>query len=112
MAKPNRQTPDAAASIADAIVQMQRHGLNSMSWMGVDGMERMRSLGDEAFNFLSERMKEDATLLHGLLHCRDLEELRRFQAEFIRTAIDQYTEATGRMIELGAAMVPGRQPRD
>jgi hypothetical protein len=112
LAKSRRQTPDAAASIADAIAQMQRYGLNSMSWLGTDGMEQMRGLGEEAFRFLCKRVKEDVALQHSLLHCRDLEELQRLQAEFIQNAIDQYAEETGRMIALGAVTVPGNRTAD
>jgi hypothetical protein len=112
MAKSNRQTPDAAASIAEAITQMQKYGLNSMSWMGSEWMEKMSDLGSEALSFLSARVKEDVALQHKLLHCKDMKELQQLQADFIQAAIDQYTEETGKMIELGATMIPAARKSD
>ena len=100
MAEYKRQTPQTAATIADAIAQMQRFGLQSMNWMGAGWVERMSDLNSEALAFLSERVKQDVELQHRLLHCKTIEEMQHVQAEFLQTAIDQYTEETGKMIDM------------
>lgn len=112
MAKTERQTPETANSVADALAQMQKFGLQSMSWMGADWVEKMSDLGSEALSFLSERVKEDVELQHKLLHCKDIKEVQHLQAEFLQKAINQYAEETGKMIEMGAAMIPTAKSGD
>jgi hypothetical protein len=70
------------------------------SQIGAAWAEAMAGLGGEAVRFLSERMQEDVALQQRLLHAGSVEEVRHVQAQFLQTAIDQYTAETGRMVEL------------
>jgi hypothetical protein len=72
--------------------------------IGAAWAEAIAGLGGEAVRFLSERVQEDVDLQHRLLHAGSLEEARHIQAQFLQTAIDQYTAETGRMVELSEEM--------
>ena len=100
MTKSSKTTEDAAKSVQDAMTQLQKMGFDSMSWMGTDWMERMSDLGSEVLQFIADRVQQDVDLQHRLLHCRDVNELQKIQAEFVQTAINRYTEETGKLIEM------------
>lgn len=113
MTKTSKTTKEAAQSVADTMETLQKMGLSSMTWMGTDWMERMSDLGSEMLQFLAERVQKDVDLQHKLLHCRDMHELHKIQAEFMQTAIDRYTEETGKLIEMGTkAMTPNFKPAE
>jgi hypothetical protein len=112
MAKTSNTTEDAVASVTETVAQLQKMGLNSMSWMGTDWVERMSDIGSEALKFLSDRIEQDVALQHRLLHCRDMKELHAAQAEFLQNAIEQYTSETGKMVELTTELfTPPKEPK-
>lgn len=88
----------------DAMAEMQRAGLGSLSWMGVAWIEAMGDLGAEVASFIAERIREDAKTQHEILHATNAEDLQRVQGEFLQRAIDQYTAETGRIVELETAL--------
>lgn len=110
MAKTSRQTPETAATVADAIAQMQRYGLQSMNWMGADWVEKMSDLGSEALSFLSKRVQEDVDLQHKLLHCRDIKEMQHLQAEFLQKAINQYNDEAGKIMAMNTSAFGADRP--
>lgn len=102
MTTKSKATEEATQAMNETIAKMQKMGLNSMSWMGSDWMERMSDLGSEVLDFMAERVHEDVDFQHKLLHCRDMTELHKLQSEFIQRMINRYTEETGKMIELSS----------
>ncbi len=97
------KSPDVS-QMAEKIADYQQMGLKSMNLMGVDWVERMSDISAEMFGFMAERFKKDVELQHRLLHCKTPAELQKVQIDFFQTAIDRYTEETGRMMELGQKM--------
>ena len=100
MATTSKTTEEATQAVTDAVAQLQKMGLDSMTWMGSDWVEQLTDMGNEVLQFLAERVQKDVELQHRLLHCRDMGELHKIQAEYMQTAIDQYTAETGKMIEM------------
>lgn len=98
---------DAAQVMADLMGQYQKMGVNAMSMMGGDWMERMSDMGAEMLQFYTARVQEDVELYHKLLHSKSLGEMQEIQGEFLQRAIDRYTEETGRMIEMGKSAFTG-----
>ena len=105
MSKSRKDTEDAIKSMTDAFTQMQQLGLSSMPWMGSEWIEQMSDMGNEVLQFVAQRVEEDVALQHKLLSCKDIQELQKVQAEFIQTAINRYSEETGKLVEMGAAMM-------
>lgn len=101
MAK-SKTAPDADLNkMTETLAEMQQAGLKSMGLMGADWMERISDLSAEMFSFAAERFQQDVALQHRMLHCKSPAELQEIQSEFLQTAINRYTEETGRMMELG-----------
>lgn len=112
MAKDPKPAATEAPDVTDTMAQLQKVGLDTMTWMGTDWMERMTDLGNEFLQFLAERIQKDVELQHRLLHCKDVAELHKTQAEFMQTAIDRYTEETGRLIEMSTKAFMPRFKKD
>lgn len=100
-------TQDAAKAMQDAMAQFQKMGMQSMTWMGGDWMQKMNEMGTEVMHFMAERIQTDIEWQQRFMKCRDIKELQDVQAEFIQSSIDRYTEETGKLIDMGAkAMTP------
>lgn len=99
---------DAAQVMADLMAQYQKMGVNAMSLMGGDWMERMSDMGAEMLQFYTQRVQEDVDLYHKLLHCKSLGEMQELQGEFLQRAINRYTEETGKIIEMGKTAFGGK----
>lgn len=99
---------DAAQVMADLMAQYQKMGVNAMSLMGGDWMERMSDMGAEMLKFYTQRVQEDVDLYHKLLHCKSLGEMQELQGEFLQRAINRYTEETGKIIEMGKTAFGGK----
>ena len=104
-------TPEFTA-MTDALTELQKAGLGSLSWMGTAWLENMSDLSSEVMSFIADRVKEDVKTQHQILHCNDLGRLQKIQADFIQRAIDQYTAETGRLVAMGNTFLKDVQERD
>ena len=97
--------PDRSEDVApvlDAVVAGQTvaaQAVESTSRAMLEGIERVRQ---EVVEFVSTRIRCDIETQQELLRCRNFDELRRIQARFVRTTMDQYTAETRRLMEIGA----------
>ena len=69
-------------------------------WPATRAFEALSDIGSEYMEFLAERVREDVRVQHALLHCKDVDGLRKIQESFLRTAADQYSAQAGRMTAL------------
>ncbi len=67
---------------------------------GRDLMDVWLDIGNEFSRFFAERIREDVTTQHRILHCHSPSELQQIQAEFLQKAVKDYNAETGRLIEL------------
>ena len=102
MSKTSKTTEDAAQAIQDAVSQMQKMGFGALPLTGADWMARMNTLGSEVMQFMAERVQQDVDLQQRMLACKDVKELQKIQAEFLQTAINRYTEESGKLLEMYA----------
>ncbi len=75
-------------------------GFGTITQLGAAWAETMGELGTEVASFVAERIKEDVKTQHEILHCKDPAELQEIQARFLKTAFDQYTAETGKLVEM------------
>ncbi|MFY0691076.1 MAG: phasin family protein [Paracoccaceae bacterium] len=99
-------------AMTDALTELQKAGLGSLSWMGTAWLENMSDLSSEVMSFIADRVKEDVRTQHQILHCNDVSRLQKIQAEFIQRAIDQYTAETGRLVAMGNTFLKDVQARE
>ena len=57
-------------------------------------------VGSEIQSFYADRIREDVSAQHRILHCRTPAELAEIQADFWRRAVTDYRAHAGRMTEL------------
>jgi phasin family protein len=108
MTKSKKKSEDPVEAMKDSFFQMQQLGLSSMPWMGGDWMEKMSDMGNEVLQFVAKRVEEDVALQHKLMSAKNIQDLQKVQAEFIQTAINRYTEETGKLVEMSTEMwLPG-----
>ncbi len=86
--------------MADDAATLQSYGFKTMSGMGMAWVEMLSDMGSEVLSFVADRIKEDVKAQHRMLHCRDAGELQKIQAEFVQTAINQYTAETGKLVKM------------
>ncbi len=92
-------------TVTDAMEKLQAAGLGSVNKMGSVWLKDMAALNSEVLGFVADRIREDIRTQQEIMHCKDLGDLQRIQAKFVRTAIEQYTEETGKLVELGSRML-------
>lgn len=91
-------------------MDMGRIGLGAGAWMSAGMIEALTAMGSEVMQFVAARIAEDMKTQHALLTCKDFAEAQRLQAEFVTTALEQYTAETGRLVELGTGVMTATMP--
>lgn len=84
----SKKTSDNADPVAAAWV-----ALNPMGKIWLDVMS-------ETVRFLSERLKQDVETQKAMLACKDPADLMKLQADFYRTAMEQYTAEATTMMDI------------
>ncbi|MFQ6548459.1 phasin family protein [Aestuariibius sp. 2305UL40-4] len=99
----------AAQSVGDQgtedAVTLRTMGFGAMAGVGTTWVEVLSDMGSEVLSFVADRIKEDVKTQHEILHCKDVGELQRIQAEFIQTAMDQYATETGKLVEMSQKLL-------
>lgn len=91
---------------------LQTFGFNNMTNFGTAWVEALSDMGSEVLTFVADRIKEDVKTQHEILHCDDMAKLQKIQAQFIQTAIDQYTAETGKLITMSQQFLPKTDNND
>jgi len=87
-----------------AFMQAQAEAMGRMTAFNAAVAESMGRYGQEFVGFVQERLAEDAKTQQELLACRDLNKLAEIQNQFLERAMQQYTDETGRLVDLGREM--------
>ncbi len=81
--------------------ELQKAGFDNLAQLNVALLETYGDASAEMARFVAQRIQEDVSAQHALLHCRSFTDLQALQTEFIRKAIDQYQQSAARMVEIG-----------
>lgn len=92
--------PAPASTARNELAALQALGLNQFARFGTAMTQAFGEMGVEITSFLADRIKEDVKTQHEILHCKDIAELQRVQANFIETAFAQYTAETGKLVSI------------
>ncbi|MCO4846750.1 MAG: phasin family protein [Yoonia sp.] len=109
MAKTSHETSvvdDAVALGEVAMGNLEDAGLGPLRWLGAAWFETATKMNNEVLRFVADRIKEDVKTQHALLHCKNAKDLQDAQLAFLKTAHDQYTIETGKIVNLGMEMIP------
>ena len=102
VAESNAHRSEDVSPVLDAVVAGQTvavQAVESTSRAMLEGMEKVRQ---EVVDFVSTRIRHDMETQQELLRCRNFDELREVQTRFIKTAMDQYTAESTRLMEIGS----------
>jgi hypothetical protein len=99
--KPETESPNDAGNAAafDTGPAMSAGSVAIQAWM---------DMGTETLRFVWDRLQQDMKTQKAMLACTSLEEIQKVQAEFFRSAQDQYAAEARKMQEmLGKATTAG-----
>lgn len=72
----------------------------AMNPMQETALKAMFAMGTETLQFLSSRMQQDLEIQKAMLSCKTLQDLQKVQADFYKTALEDYRNAASRMREV------------
>ena len=96
----------------DTLKQLQEAGFGNMMGMSTAWIESLSDLSAEMVSFVAERIKEDVKTQHEILHCKNVGDIQRIQAQFIQKAMDQYHDETGKLVEMSTKAFAPKVPKD
>ncbi|MHC0052610.1 phasin family protein [Actibacterium sp. D379-3] len=93
-------TPTPKLGDPGAFSGMQTEGLALLGGFGTAMMEAMGRSGAEVMEFVGNRLKEDMKLQQELMNCRDMNKIGEIQAQFMKTAMAQYSAESGKIMQI------------
>ena len=85
----------------DPLRELQRAGFGNIVGAQIAWLESLSGVSAEIAAFVAARIKEDVDTQHQILQCEDLDEVRRIQEDFLKTAVSQYQAETGKLAQMG-----------
>ena len=85
----------------DPMREIQRAGFGNIVGAQIAWLESLSGISAEIAAFVATRIKEDVDTQHEILQCEDLDEVRRIQEDFLKTAVSQYQAETGKLAQMG-----------
>lgn len=89
---------DPMAAVMDSVT-----ALNPMQG---GAMKTALAMGSETLQFFAARMQQDVATQQAILTCKTMEDLQKVQADFYKTAMEDYRCATERMMSILLAGAP------
>jgi hypothetical protein len=101
--------PDAAAAEAAASAEQALHVMEAAGTAMFEGLSKAQR---EISGFVAERIRQDVETQSALLRCRSFDDVRDVQAQFLKTAMDQYAAEATKLMRIGAEMIAPLRPGD
>lgn len=99
--KPSPKTPvPPAFDPFGTMAEFQKAGLGPMNWMSAAWMEAMTEMGREMTEFVTERIQKDFATQQQVINCKDIEELREIQTNFVQCALEDYRAESEKLAEI------------
>lgn len=97
------KSPDSGdmANPFTAFMEAQAEAMGRMTAFNTVVAEAMGRYGQEFMGFVQDRLAEDAKTQQELMACRDLNEVAAIQSRFMERTMQQYTDETGKLVDLG-----------
>ncbi|SMX34341.1 phasin family protein [Actibacterium lipolyticum] len=99
MAQTTTTTTDGKSPVS-TLATAQAEGAGMITAFNTAMMQAMARYGTEFTEFVSKRLQEDMKTQHEILGCRDIGKLGDIQATFVKTAMDQYSAETGKLLQM------------
>ncbi len=92
-------------AVIDNVTALQQDAVETAEHAGAALLEGVSRMQQEIAEFVSSRIREDLETQQQFLRCRSFEELREVQLRFVKTAMDQYSAETARLMKLGSEIM-------
>lgn len=111
------KTPDLeiarpADKVIDTVTLTQQEALQAMEVASTTLFTGLNEMQREVADFVAKRIREDMETQQDLLRCRNLDDVREVQSRFFRTAMDQYSAETTRLMQLATETMQKPFARD
>jgi hypothetical protein len=100
--EPDEAIASAQDSIIDSVTHGQQEAIETLESAGHAMFEGMNRVQHEIADFITERIRQDMETQQQFLRCRTLDDVRRVQTDFFKTAMDQYASEATRLLKLGS----------
>lgn len=99
------QVAAPADTVVDVVTATQQEALESIETAGAAVLAGVGTVQREIAEFVADRIRTDFDTQAALLRCRSFSEVHSVQAEFLRTAYDNYASEASRLVRLGGEMM-------
>ncbi|KAA2313299.1 phasin family protein [Pseudooceanicola sediminis] len=90
----------APGALGEFAASALTNGLGGMVQMATAWLEGASAISAEVSDFVGHRVRRDVAAQQALLSCRSLAEAEQVRAEFVRTAMRDYMDQTGKVVEM------------
>lgn len=94
----DNQAKNTGVPVTNLMEAMQEAGTKMMPSFGPEWFETMNSVGTEMLSFMSERIKHDIRTQQDLLKAEDIAEVQKIQADFVKKAMEDYTDEMSKLM--------------
>jgi hypothetical protein len=92
-------------AVIDNVTALQQETVETVEHAGAALLAGVGKVQQEIAQFVTQRIREDLETQQQLMRCRSFDDIRDVQARFIKTAMDQYSAETERLLKLGTEMM-------
>ena len=100
-----KKSPDKDAVESNPFEAFQPAQFGSMVGMTQAWVDTMGAMNTEVMSFVAARLHEDIQTQQAMMQAKDLKEMQHIQADFFQKAVEQYQEETGKLVEMGSAIL-------
>ena len=75
------------------------------TWMSTAWLEAVADMGTEVTAFVADRIQQDVKTQREIMQCKTLADIQKVQTDFLTKAFAQYTEETGKLIDMSSDLV-------
>ncbi len=101
--KRDTETPAPAPEVQAAMAANEQN-LNALMRANEVLLGNILELTQQVFAFGAARLQENIRISQSLMSCRDPDEAIRSEGEFLQSAVEQYLDQSGKMLELMSRM--------
>ena len=97
----DQKAKDTGSPMTNLMEVIQEASTTMMPGFGLEWFETMNKVGTEMLAFMSERVKQDIQTQQDLLQAKDIGEIQKIQADFVKKAMDDYAAEMTKLMDMG-----------
>ncbi|MCA8880418.1 MAG: phasin family protein [Rhodobacteraceae bacterium] len=90
----------AQSAAPENLAELQKSGLEAVTTLNTAMAENVSRFYGEWMQFLSHRLRENVRVQQKILTCGSLEEARALQEDFLRRAMDEYSDESEKFVRM------------